>query len=309
MLRGLSSPDDAAVMKLNDAQALVATTDFFAPVVDDPYWFGAIAAANALSDIYAMGGQPTLALNLAGFPKTLDMSILNEILRGGAEKVREAGAVIAGGHTTYDDEPKYGLAVMGMVALDRIFTNGGARPGDQLLLTKPIGTGIVTTALKQQQITEQDAEPAVVSMARLNAGAAKILREAPDGSVHAVTDITGFSLMGHGREMAEQSGVNLNVRLGDVPLLPHAHELAEKGVAPGGAGRNKDYFGEWVDAAPGHAPWSDLVLFDPQTSGGLLCAIAGEAVNGLTTAFAKAGEPVWHLGEVSEGSGRLVIQS
>lgn len=293
---------------MGDGQALVATTDFFAPVVDDPYWFGAIAAANALSDIYAMGGQPTLALNLAGFPKTLDMQILNDILRGGAEKVREAGAVIAGGHSTYDDEPKYGLAVIGMVAEDKIFTNGGARPGDTLFLTKPIGTGIITTALKQGKLAEEEAQPAVESMARLNGGAARILRESPENTVHAVTDITGFSLMGHGREMAEQSGVSLRIEFSKIPLLPHSQELAEQGVAPGGADRNKDYYGQWVHRASSLPDWSDLALYDPQTSGGLLIAVAADHAADLLNEFTDADEPVWEIGRVQSAKpGRIEV--
>ncbi len=301
MLRGLSSPDDAAVLKLTDELSMVATADFFAPVVDDPYQFGAIAAANALSDIYAMGAEPKLALNLAGFPKTLDLDILNEIFRGGADKVRESGAAIAGGHTTFDEEPKYGLAVMGVLNNADAFANEGARPGDQLILTKPVGTGIITTALKQSKIGESDTEEAVASMARLNAGAAKILRAAQPGAVHAVTDITGFSLAGHGHEMADQSGVGLTFEFGKIPLLTGAGDLAEKGVAPGGAGRNKDYFGQWFERGGAVTDAQETIIFDPQTSGGLLVALDPDAASKVIEAFRAADEPCWLIGEVTDG--------
>src|SRR5215469_1640861 len=212
LLVGLGSADDAAVYRINDEQAIVATTDFFPPVVDDPFSFGAIAAANALSDIYAMGGKPLFCLNLVGFPDDLDSSILTDILRGGADKVRESGALIAGGHTVTDHEPKYGLAAIGLVHPLQVWTKGGARPGDVLLLTKPVGTGVVTTALKHEDAAEADVAAAVASMMTLNGAAAEALRQV--GSVHACTDITGFGLLGHALEMAEQSGVSLAVRAG-----------------------------------------------------------------------------------------------
>ncbi len=301
MLRGLSSPDDAAVLKLTDELSLVATADFFAPVVDAPYQFGAIAAANALSDIYAMGAEPKLALNLAGFPKTLDLDILNEIFRGGADKVRESGAAIAGGHTTFDDEPKYGLAVIGVLNDANAFANEGAKPGDQLLLTKPIGTGIITTALKQSKIDESDTAEAVASMARLNAGAAKILRAAGNDVIHAVTDITGFALAGHGHEMADQSGVALEFTFSKLPLLDGTADLSNKGVAPGGAGRNKDYFGQWFERGDGITDAQETIVFDPQTSGGLLAAVDPESLDDVLADFRAAAEPVWHVGQVSDG--------
>src|SRR5215469_7986622 len=204
LLVGLDSADDAAVYQINEEQAIVATTDFFPPVVDDPYSFGAIAAANALSDIYAMGGKPLFCLNLVGFPDDLDAAILTDILRGGAEKVRESGAVIAGGHTVIDREPKYGLAAIGVVHPDRIWTKVGAEAGDILLLTKPLGTGVVTTALKNEAATEADVAAAVASMSQLNRAAADALRSLGI-DVHACTDVTGFGLLGHALEMAEQS--------------------------------------------------------------------------------------------------------
>src|SRR5215472_2017075 len=222
LLVGLGKADDAAVYRLNDEQAIVATIDFFPPVVDDPYTFGAIAAANALSDIYAMGGAPLFCLNLVGFPEDLDASILSEILRGGAEKVREAGAVVAGGHSVTDHEPKYGLAAIGLVHPQHVWRKGGARAGDILLLTKPLGTGVVTTALKNEDATEEDVAAAVAGMTTLNGAAAEALRRS--GSVHACTDITGFGLLGHALEMAEQSGVSLAVRAGAMAWLPGALE-------------------------------------------------------------------------------------
>src|SRR5882672_5483075 len=228
LLRGLDSPDDALVWKLDAERALVHTADFFPPVVDDPYAFGAIAAANALSDVYAMGGTPLFAINLVGFPDDMDPSVLSEILRGGGEKVREAGAVVAGGHTTSDKEPKYGLAVTGVVHPDRILAKGGAKPGDVLLLTKPLGAGILTTAGKKQKASAEDLDAAIASMARLSATASRLFREAHP-HVHALTDITGFSLVGHAHEMAHMSKLALRFSVDDLPLLPGAKDYAEAG--------------------------------------------------------------------------------
>lgn len=273
LLVGLGRADDAAVYRLNDEQAIVATTDFFPPVVDDPYTFGAVAAANALSDIYAMGGRPLFALNLVGFPDDLDQAILTEILRGGAEKVREAGAVVGGGHTVSDHEPKYGLAAIGLVHPDHVWTKGGVRPGDLLILTKPLGTGVISTALKQGAVQPAHLEAAVASMTTLNAAAADALRTLGD-AVHAVTDITGFGLLGHAYEMAEQSGVDLAINVAHVPLLPGALEYAAGGYVPGGTQRNAEHLEgkTFFENIPDEA--HRLLLFDPQTSGGLLAAVA-----------------------------------
>jgi selenide,water dikinase len=297
LLVGLGHADDAAVYRLNDDQAIVATTDFFPPVVDDPYAFGAIAAANALSDIYAMGGDPLFCLNLVGFPDDLDSEILTEILRGGAEKVREAGALIAGGHSVTDHEPKYGLAAIGLVHPARIFTKGGARAGDSLLLTKPIGTGVITTAAKAEHASESDLAGTIASMMRLNGPAMRALRTLGDG-LHACTDITGYGLLGHGWEMAEQSDVTFHIFAGAVPLLPGARHYAAGGYVPGGTGRNRA-------AIDPHTHWDDEVdevtrtlLHDPQTSGGLFAAVAPGAADGLLAALAEAGMTAAVVGRV-----------
>lgn len=291
LLVGLGAADDAAVYRLNDEQAIVATTDFFPPVVDDGYTFGAIAAANALSDLYAMGATPLFALNLVGFPDDLDPAILTDILRGGAEKVREAGALIAGGHTVTDAEPKYGLAAIGLVHPQRIFIKGGARPGDALILTKPLGTGVLTTALKRGVTGAAFAaalNAAVASMTTLNAAAARALRTLGD-DLHACTDITGYALLGHAWEMAQQSGVALRFDMAAVPWLPRAREYAAAGYTPGGTARN-------IAAVAPHTQYGASVtqvdmalLCDPQTSGGLFAAVAGEAVERTLAALAAEG--------------------
>ena len=301
LLVGLDSADDAAVYQINEEQAIVATTDFFPPVVDDPYSFGAIAAANALSDIYAMGGKPLFCLNLVGFPDDLDIGILTEILRGGADKVRESGALIAGGHTVTDHEPKYGLAAIGLVHPQQIWTKGGARPGDVLLLTKPLGTGVITTALKHEDATEEDVAAAVASMMTLNKAATEALRGV--GSVHACTDITGFGLLGHALEMAEQSGVSLALRADSLAWLPGALEYAGSGHIPGGTGRNRDHIGGQVQFADGVTETERLLLFDPQTSGGLLAAIDAAARDDACRALTAAGVPCYVIGEVLDRVG------
>ncbi len=303
VLRGLSAPDDAAVVKLDDKQALVLTADFFAPIVDDPVEFGAIAATNALSDIYAMGARPILAINLAGFPKDMDPQILSDILRGGADKVLEAGAVVAGGHTTIDEEPKYGLAVIGLVDLDKIYRNEGAQAGDQLLLTKPLGTGVIATALKRGKASEPSIRDAIASMTRLSKVAVEVLKEAGGDAVHAVTDITGFSLAGHGHEMAALSGTALNLRLADLPVLEGTEDLLEQGIGSGGMDRNRDYYTQWVSTKANAESPRHRLIYDPQTSGGLLIAVGPEALDEILAAFDAAGEPVWHIGEVTEGPG------
>lgn len=300
LLAGLASPDDALVWKLDDERALVHTADFFPPVVDDPYWFGAIAAANALSDIYAMGGTPIFAINLVGFPDDLPAPILSEVLRGGGEKVKEAGAVVAGGHTTSDKEPKYGLAVTGLVRPDRMLRKSGAKPGDVLLLTKALGTGILTTAGKKQKASAEEMASAIASMARLSRGAAKILCDAHP-HVHALTDITGFSLMGHGHEMAHLSKVTLRFRWDALPLLPGTEAHARAGRITGGGKRNSGFYGEFVEFGRSFHLWQVEVLYDPQTSGPLLAAVDPNAVDAIVAAFRAAGEPVWTVGEAVAG--------
>ncbi len=299
LLRGLDTPDDALVWRIDRERALVHTADFFPPVVDDPYWFGAIAAANAISDIYAMGGEPLFAINLVGFPDDMDPSILSAILRGGGEKVKEAGAVVAGGHSTSDKEPKYGLAVTGWVHPERILSKGGAKPGDVLLLTKPLGTGLVTTAGKRQKASEADLAAAISSMARLSAGAARLLREAHP-HVHALTDVTGFSLAGHAHEMAHLSHLSLRFRFEDLPLLPGVESYAAAGTIPGGGKRNASYYGRFAKTTA-LSSWQVDLLYDPQTSGPLLAAVDPSHAANLVSAFRAAREPVWVVGETVDG--------
>jgi selenide,water dikinase len=301
LLRGLENPDDALVWKLDAEHALVHTADFFPPVVDDPYAFGAIAAANALSDVYAMGGTPIFAINLVGFPDDMDPSILSEILRGGGEKVKEAGAVVAGGHTTSDKEPKYGLAVTGMVHPDRILSKGGARPGDVLLLTKPLGAGILTTAGKKQKASAAEMDEAIASMARLSGDAARLLREAHP-HVHALTDITGFALIGHAHEMAHLSKAALRFTLDALPLLAGTEAHAKAGCVTGGGKRNEGYYGAFVSIRRPIESWQREVLYDPQTSGPLLAAVAPENAEAVVAAFRSAQEPVWVVGDVVAGT-------
>lgn len=306
LLVGLGRADDAAVYRLSDEQAIVATLDFFPPVVDDPEAFGAIAAANALSDIYAMGAQPLFALNLVGFPSDLDNAILTEILRGGAAKVREAGAIIAGGHSVIDAEPKYGLAVIGTVHPDRILTKGGAREGDALLLTKPLGTGIVTTAAKREAAPPDVLAAAIASMTRLNASAASVLRGLGT-AVHACTDITGFGLLGHGLEMAEQSGLALVIESAALPLLPGVEALAEAGHVPGGTERNTSALAARVTFAGDVSEALRVLCFDPQTSGGLLAALAPDAVERALVELAAVGVEARQVGTVVAGEGARVL--
>jgi len=299
LLRGLGEPDDAAVWKLDAERALVLTADFFPPVVDDPYAYGAIAAANALSDLYAMGAVPLFVLNLASFPADLDPAVIAEIVRGGAEKVREAGAVVAGGHTTTDPEPKFGLAAAGLVHPDRMLTKGGVRPGDVFLLTKSIGTGLITTAAMRDLASPAELETAITSMSRLNHDAARLLRSLPQGAVHALTDVTGFGLGGHAHEMAMQSGLAVRFDWEAVPLLPGADRYAREGLSFGGAKRNVGYYGAHVRGKD-VPDWTLALLFDPQTSGGLLAAVAPEHVPALLQAFDRESVPVWRIG-VAEG--------
>ena len=304
LLAGLAEPDDAAVWRLDGGRALVTTVDFFPPVVDDPYDFGAIAAANALSDVYAVGGEAIMALNLVAFPESLDASVQSEILRGGAEKVLEAGAVIAGGHTVTDDEPKYGLAVTGLVAPQELLTKGGAQPGDRLLLTKALGTGLLTTALKRQQSDPAQLATAVASMSRLNRDAARVARA---HEVHAMTDITGFGLAGHAHEMLRGNSLDFIIEFEALGWLPGARACAEAGFAPGGTTRNQEYFGRWTTLAPDLDAVAETMLHDPQTSGGLLMAVAPEQSQSLLDALLEAGEAARLIGEVVPGTGQVRI--
>lgn len=287
LLVGTETADDAGVYQITEDLALVQTVDFITPIVDDPFSFGQIAAANSLSDVYAMGGTPLTALNLLGFPrKKLDLEVMTEILRGGLEKIHEAEAVLLGGHTVEDEELKYGLSVTGTVHPGRILTNKGARPGDLLILTKRIGTGVVSTAAKAEMAGKAALEAAAESMARLNREAARAMAET---AVHACTDITGFGLAGHAAEMAE--GANLTFRLfyGQIPLLPGTGEYAALGLIPAGAYCNADYFGRSASFAPRVPENERIILFDPQTSGGLLIALPPREGEGLLKALRDRG--------------------
>jgi selenide,water dikinase len=300
---GLAGPDDAAVWRISDDVAVVQTLDFFPPVVDDPYVFGAVAAANAMSDVYAMGGEVVLALNIVAFPEELPASILAEILRGGADKVAEGGGVVAGGHTLYDREPKYGLCVMGIVHPQGIFTRGGARPGDALLLTKALGTGIILTAAREEKVEPEHLEATVQSMLLLNRHPSHLAREA---GVHAVTDVTGFGLLGHAHELANLSGVALVLRAGAVPVLPGALEYARRGFLTGGASRNRQALAEAVRVDSAVPAAVEDLLYDPQTSGGLLMAVPKSRASWLESRLKEDGFSCWRIGHVEEGEGITV---
>lgn len=266
LIVGIDTSDDAAVYKLNDEMATIQTLDFFTPIVDDPYTFGQIAAANSLSDVYAMGGKPIVALNIACFPNCLNMNILGEILRGGADKVLEAGAVIVGGHTVQDDEPKYGLSVTGIIHPDKVLKNYGAETGDILILTKPIGLGIINTAIKAKIASKEAYEKAVKVMAYLNKYAGEIIT---DYNITSCTDITGFSLIGHAYEMAEPSKKTFRIFKDAIPFIKEAKEYASMGLIPAGCYENKRYL-EGKYLLKNVEGWMEDILFDPQTSGGLL---------------------------------------
>ena len=296
LLLGLGTDDDAAVYRLSNELALVQTVDVFTPIVDDPYTFGLIAAANALSDVYAKGGRPLLALNVAGFPRKLPLDLLAEILRGGAAKATEAGVLIVGGHTIDDPEPKYGLAVTGLVHPARFVTNAGARPGDVLVLTKPLGIGVITTGIKQEKTPPDVADAAVRVMATLNRAASEAMLEV---GVHAATDVTGFGLLGHLHEMVTASGVAARVVAGAVPVLDGARDLARAGAIAGGTARNFEWLADKVRWAPAVDEITRLLLADAQTSGGLLLAVPPAHADLLDAALAARGvAPVARIGEI-----------
>ena len=304
VLVGLSEPDDAAVYQLDSTKAIISTTDFFPPVVDDPYDFGAIAAANALSDVYAMGGRPLMAINLVAYPEDLDKTILSEILRGGAEKVKEAGAVIAGGHSITDAEPKYGLSVTGEVEIENIIRKSGARPGDMLILSKRLGAGVITTALKRDLVAPEHLEAAVESMSRLNRAAGELAQR---HGVNAMTDITGFGLVGHALEMAKLSGVTFRLNMSDIALLPGTAQYARNGVFPGGMERNREYYSAWLSIDGQLAEYEHGLLFDPQTSGGLLMSVSAERADNLLADLQYQGEDAFAVGDVVDGLGKIVV--
>jgi selenide, water dikinase len=304
LLVGIEAPDDAALWKLDERRALVVTTDFFTPVVDDAYDYGAIAAANAISDVYAMGGQPFLALNIAALPPDLPVELSAEILRGGAEKAREAGVVIAGGHTVQDKEPKYGLVVLGFVDPQRVISKNGARVGDQLYLSKPLGFGATTTALKRQVVEEADLLEAVGWMKRLNRDASLCAQAA---GVRGGTDVTGFSLIGHASEVALGSRVRIKLHFNQLPFLSGVRKYAEKGIFPGGAFDNQSYFNQRVHFSTQLSEVEQLLLFDPQTSGGLLLAVAPENEKVFISEAERLSQPVWKIGEVVDGAGIEIV--
>jgi selenide,water dikinase len=295
LLVGLGAPDDAAVYRLDDERALIVTTDFFTPIVDDAYEYGAIAAANALSDVYAMGGRPLLALNIAAFPANLPPDLLGEVLRGAAEKVREAGAVIAGGHTIQDKEPKVGLAVVGLAHPDKLLTKAGAQPGDALILTKPLGTGTITTAAKNDKAEAAHLAEAVGWMSRLNRAASEAALAA---GARAATDITGFGFLGHASEVSEASQVTLRVSFDAVPFISGVEGYAEAWIFPGGSAANKQAFEKHVRFEDSVKDSEQMLLFDAQTSGGLLVCVPPDQVEAFDAVMAASGAPWWQVGEV-----------
>lgn len=305
LLVGLDTSDDAAVYKIGENKAIIHTADFFTPIVDDPYFFGQIAASNALSDIYAMGGKPLMALNIVVFPEELAMDLLPEILRGGADKVVEAGAVIGGGHSIKGDEPIYGLSVMGEVAIENIYTNSNAKPGDTLILTKPLGTGIATTALKNDEFGAVSETRIIEVMAALNKNASEA---AVDVGVSSITDVTGFGLLGHAIEMAEASKVTFKINTESLPILHGVRELAARGFVPGGLCRNKAYFESKVMVARSIPDNLLDICFDPQTSGGLLISVQRDKAQELLKKLReKSVTEAVMIGEVCEPSDHKVL--
>ena len=300
LLVGLREPDDAAVWRLDEDRAIVVTTDFFTPVVDDAYDYGSIAAANSMSDIYAMGGQPFLALNVAALPDNLPGEISSEIIRGGAEKAREAGVVIAGGHTVKDKEPKYGLVVVGFVDPRKMLSKSGLKIGDALVLTKPLGFGVTTTALKQEKADELDVIEAVDWMKRLNKTAGQL---AVEFGLSGGTDITGYSLLGHGMEMANASDIALNFDFARIPFTSSARKYAEMGTLPGGAFDNRQHFESQVQFADSMDEQNQMLLFDPQTSGGLLLGVPGAQLDAFMERAKEMNQAAWVIGSVETGAG------
>lgn len=304
LLVGIETSDDAAIYKVTDDIALIQTVDFFTPIVDDPYMFGQIAAANSLSDVYAMGGEPKIALNIVGFPSCLDPSVLGEILAGGADKVKEAGAVLVGGHSVQDDEPKYGLCVSGFVHPDKIFKNYGCKVGDVLILTKQIGNGIINTAIKAEMASERAIKEVTVAMASLNKKAKEVVE---NHQVNACTDITGFGLLGHCVEMAVASDVTFELHVQDIAYFEDAVSYAKMGLIPAGAYKNRGYSGKQVDMSQVEEHYVDL-LYDPQTSGGLLISVPPEEVENIMKEFEEKqmDTKVSIIGKVVEKDEKLI---
>lgn len=297
LIVGMDRADDAGVYKISEDLAIIQTVDFFTPIVDDPYMFGQIAAANSLSDVYAMGGRPLTAMNIVCFPiKMMDISILREILRGGLDKMKEAGATLAGGHSVEDSELKYGLSVTGIIHPSRVLTNVGAKAGDRLILTKPLGTGIINTAIKAGMAKEESIEMVTRCMARLNRDASEVMQEV---GARACTDITGFGLIGHAFEMIQGTGMGIVFYASHVPLFPEAVNFAKMGLVPGGTYRNRDFRMQQVDIDPAVSPYLSDILFDPQTSGGLLIAAPTEKAGKMIKRLKERGiEEAALIGEV-----------
>ncbi len=307
LLVGLDKADDAIAYQLNDEQILIQSVDFFTPIVDDPYLFGQIAAANALSDIYAMGGKPLLAMNVVGFPSCLEDSILTKILQGGADKVAEAGAIIAGGHTVQDDEPKYGLSVTGLVKEEDLLTNSQAKVGDKLILTKPLGMGIMATAIKGEMDEGGMSNPVIKAMATLNDKAAEVMQRV---GVNACTDITGFGLLGHVWELASGSDVEIEIYSSEVPVFDQILDYAEMGLVPAGAYTNRNYLEGNVHLEEGVSTALSDILFDPQTSGGLLISLPEEKVSDLLIELYGAGvDDATIVGEVVRKGAKIEVSS
>jgi selenide,water dikinase len=284
---GLDRADDAGVYRISDDLALIQTVDFFTPIVDDPYWFGQIAAANALSDVYAMGGTPKTAMNLVAFPaKTMDLSILRQIIQGGVDKLKEAGVVLIGGHSIEDKEIKYGLSVTGVIHPERVLAKKNLRPGDKLILTKPLGTGIINTAVKASMVSESLSESVTRLMAALNRDAARIMA---DFDISACTDVTGFGLLGHLAEMVNGSGRSVKIVSSQVPVIPEAEEFAAMGLIPAGAYKNREFREQMINFAETVPRTLQDLLFDPQTSGGLLISVSDVHCAALVSALKDGG--------------------
>jgi selenide,water dikinase len=295
LLAGLHPPDDAAVYRLTDDLAVIGTVDFFPPLVDDPATYGAIAAANACSDVFAMGGRVLFALSIAAFPEELPTDVMAAVLGGAAQVVREAGGTLAGGHTIRDPEPKFGLAVIGITHPDRLLRKGGARPGDVLLLTKPLGTGLLVSGARQGLTAPADLQAAIVSMRHLNRAAAAVL---VDAGVVGATDVTGFGLLGHAAEMARASGARLTFDAGAIPALPGALDVVRAGIETDGSAHNRRAVADLLELGPELDPAVVALAFDPQTSGGLLTAVPADAVSAVEGALAEAGVAWWRVGVV-----------
>lgn len=303
LLVGLDVSDDAAVYQIDKQTALIFTLDFFTPVVDNPYDYGRIAAANAMSDIYAMGGNVLLALNICAFPENMPEQITRDILTGGIDKVKEAGGVIAGGHSIIDKEPKYGLSVLGKIHPDKILTKSKAKAGDIIILTKPIGTGLITTAAKVDLAEEKHLEAAVKSMSRLNKNASALIQKT---GVNGCTDITGYALLGHSFEMAEKSNVRFSLHLEKIPFFEGTYKYADECLFPAGAYNNKNYFKEYINFDDKINEDQRMILYTPETSGGLLFTLPEEKLDILKEYFSKEDEPYWIIGEVIQGHGICV---